>query len=91
MTASSQHPDEVQYIVAPHRSKRSTEASADLLQRLLQLASSPGAGVSIVRVVGSAEQPHRLVIRGAPQRVAELSAAFGGELLFEEDAPLKLS
>ncbi|HZH17712.1 MAG TPA: hypothetical protein VE057_25385 [Archangium sp.] len=44
-----------------------------------------------MRVVGSAEHPHRLVIRGVPQRVAELSAAFGGELLFEEDAPLKLS
>jgi hypothetical protein len=84
MTDSPEHAGVVQFIVVP----RGTANAAGALQRLLQLAASPNTNITIVRVVGPADNPRRAVIRGPPERIAELRAALGGDLLFEEDASL---
>lgn len=87
MTDSSGHSGEVQYIVVP----RGTAEAASALRKLLQLAASPDTNITVVRVIGPADNPRRAVIRGPPERIAELRAALGGDLLFEEDASLSLS
>jgi len=75
--------DVAQFIVAPRTTMGDSSGS---LAELLRTA--PSRGITIVRVVGPAESPRRLVIRGSKAEVAKLGQQFATSLVIEEDRPL---
>ena len=83
MTNDSHSSDVAQFIVSP---RTTTGDGSGSLAELLRVA--PSSGITIVRVVGSAQSPRRLIIRGSRAEIAKLGQQFATSLVIEEDRPL---
>lgn len=78
-----------QYIVTPQRIQVDSVQSNSRLLEFLELAGR-NPNISIVRIVGNADNPSRLIVQANSATINSLQSNFQGQLLFEKDQPLEM-
>jgi hypothetical protein len=86
-----------QYIVTSQRTQansdqriqvESVQSNSSLLEFLKLAESNPN--ISLVRIVGNADNPSRLIVQANSATINSLQSNFQGQLLFEKDQPLEM-